>query len=122
MTTKDTTVSVPATASKGWERGSAWVVDVPGTPVRGAGASLAAARQEAGHGLATLAANVTELPALVRDGDGSLWIFTAHPDGYRGMRLRADDTTAGCSMVGAGTPAAAADMLARNHDGAVRLA
>jgi hypothetical protein len=121
MTSKDTTVALPATATKGWERGAGWTVTVPNAPVYGHGASLPAARADASAQVATLIANVTELPAFVRDGDGSLWVFTSHADGHRAIRIRSDDTVSGCSSVGAGTPAEAADSIARCHAGSVRL-
>lgn len=120
-TSKTTTVAVDAHAAKGWRKGSEWVVTVPGTPVFASGPTLTHARHDAGQQLATAAANATELPALVRDGDGSLWVFTPHADGYRATRLGADDKTSGCTTIGGGTPADAADAIVVHHAGAVRL-
>ena len=121
MTRKETTVAIPAMGDKGWERGSQWSVTVPNAPIYGRGSSLAAARADAAEQLTALVANVTELPAFVRDGDGSLWVLTPHADGHRTVRIRPDDTVSGCSSVGSGTPAEAADSIARNHAGSVRL-
>jgi hypothetical protein len=122
MTSKDTTITIPAHASQGWQKGSPWVVTVGGAPIYASDKSIVKARAQAGEEAARLIANVTELPALVRDGDGSLWVLTPHADGHRCMRLRPDDTVSGCTSFGGGTPAEAADSIVRNHEGSVRLA
>jgi hypothetical protein len=122
MTSKDTTIAIPANAYQGWQKGSPWVVTVGGAPISGVAQSIAKARAIAGEEAARLLANVTELPALVRDGDGSLWVLTPHADGHRCMRLRPDDTTSGCVSIGDGSPIEKADSIVRNHEGSVRLA
>ncbi len=118
---KGTTVALVAHASKGWQRGSQWTVTVPETFLYGSGDTLAAARESvAEQALAALVAG-SELPALVRDGDGSLWIFTPCRDGNRSIRVRPDGTVSGCVTVSGGSPAYSADMIVKHHEGATRI-
>ena len=121
MIQKDTTITLGATALKTpreYGRDAAWTVV---SPVYGHGTTLAEARVDASIQLDELVRNTAELPAVVRDVDGRLRIFTARADGYRETRIHPDDKASGVTWCGSGSPSSAADAVVRERPGSVRL-
>lgn len=121
ITDKPVTLAIEAHAHRGWQKGAQWAVTVTGTNVYGRGPTLTHARHDATEQIASLVQNVTESPACVRDGDGSLWMFAPHGDGHQSRRIRPDGIASNCHSVGSGTPAEAAEQIVKHHDGAVRV-
>lgn len=121
MIDKATTVTIPATARKGFGRGAQWTVTVNGV-ANGYGQTERAAREDAAQHFAALAVNAAVMPAMVRDDDGAVWVFTAHGSGHLGSRIRpgAESVALGVEY-GEGSPGEAAEQIVRSHAGAVRL-
>ena len=121
MDAKPTTLTVPATARKGFGRDAPWTVTVLGI-ANGSGPTMRDAKESAAEHFTALAMNAATMPAMVRDGDGAVWVFTAHGSGYLGSRIRpgAESASIGTTY-GEGTPEEAAERIVRHHAGAVRI-
>jgi hypothetical protein len=121
MNAKQITVTIPATARKGFGRDAQWTVTVSGV-ANGSGATMRDAKESAAEHFYALAMNAATMPAMVRDDDGAVWVFTAHGSGYMGSRIRpgAESASIGTTY-GEGTPEQAAEYIVRYHPGAVRI-
>jgi hypothetical protein len=121
MERKHTTITIPALIGKEYGRDGGWGATVAGIAV-GYAPTQREAKERASRTVLELASNAATMPAMVRDDDGAVWVFTAHGSGHVGSRIRpgAESASIGTTY-GEGTPEEAAERIVRHHAGAVRI-